>query len=123
MNILALVAAGILTASEIKIMEHVAKEYQLSQEETRLLFAIRKTENGAQGLEFGIGQGDPGHKARRYKNRSAARSMLVQARWAAGTIKKRYNGRVEEFAKIYCPENAEAWTMMVNYWMKRIERM
>ena len=123
MNILAIVAAGILTGSEARIIEAVAREYRLSQEETRLLFAIRKTENGRQGLEFGIGQGDVNHRARRYQNKSAVRSLIVQARWAAGTIKKRYNGEVESFAKIYCPLNVAVWTSNVKWWMGKFERM
>lgn len=123
MNMLAIIAAGILTGSEIKIIDGVAREYRLSQEETFLLFAIRKTENGGQGLEFGIGQGDINHRARRYRTSSATRSMIIQARWAAGTIKKRYNGEVEDFAKVYCPENYEVWAFNVHYWMGKLERM
>ena len=35
-------------------MQHVAQEYELSPEQTKLLVAIRKAESGGPGREFGI---------------------------------------------------------------------
>lgn len=119
-NMAILLAAGLFTSTEIRVIEKVAKEYRLSEEQTRLLFAIRKTENGDTGLEFGIGQNIENHPAKRYKN-NPTRSLITQARWCSGTIRKRWNGDLNEFAHIYCPMNAEVWQANVRHWMHRLE--
>jgi len=110
---------AVLPPNETKMLEHVARQYGLSQEQVLLLAAIRKVENGGPGLEFGVGQDQPGHKARRYKH-SPVRSFLVQCKWAAGTVQKRYTGDVAEFSKIYCPKNSESWQKNVEYWMAKM---
>ena len=108
----------ILPVDEARILDRVAKQYKLTTEQTYVLAAIRKTENGPTGLEFGIGQEYPGHKATRYKH-SPARSFWIQARWAAGTVAKRYTGDVPALARIYCPKNHEVWAQNVRYWMNK----
>lgn len=101
---------------------HVAQRYGLTEDQTMLLAAIRKTENGGTGLEFGIGQDIPGHRAKRYWY-SPVRSFITQAKWAAGTIKKRYTGDMQAFARRYCPKNAIVWQTNVEWWvLKQKER-
>lgn len=97
---------------ERKIIQEVAKQYGLSQHQTQLLLAIRKVENGAPGLEFGVGQDIKNHPAKRYRH-DPLKSLRLQASWAAGTIKKRYHGDLKTFSKIYCPYNSENWYKLV----------
>lgn len=111
---------SVLPVNEAKMLERVSLRYGLSKEQTILLAAIRKTENGGPGLEFGVGQDQPGHPARRYKY-SPVRSFMTQARWAAGTVQKRYHGNLAPFAARYCPKNAKVWEKNVSYWIKEME--
>jgi len=106
----------ILPLNEARMVEHIARRYNLTPEQTVLLAAIRKSENGGPGLEFGVGQDQPGHSARRYK-KSPVRSFLLQGAWSAGTIQKRYTGNLGAFAKRYCPKNSKSWEQNVHYWM------
>lgn len=108
-----------LASQEEVVIRRVAREYNLSAEETRLLLAIRKFENGRTGLEFGVGQDYPRHRARRYP-KDPLRSLELQARWAAGTIKKRYTGDLRAFARIYCPHAPLTWENGVRRIMKGI---
>lgn len=113
------------------ILKKVAEEYGLSNEQTKLLFVIRIIENGRPGLEMGQGdwdldpstserlwrnvkdfKGDPAmrklHPARRYQG-NHAKSLELQGKWAAGTVKNRYDGDLKAFAQRYCPANHEVW--------------
>lgn len=114
------VLLAVLPLHEVNMITHVAKEYNLTEHEIHLLVAIRKVENGGVGLYFGVGQDIPGHPARRYRE-SPVRSYLVQCKWAAGTIDKRYDGDLEAFAKRYCPRNAEVWQRNVQHWLHKLE--
>ena len=59
----------IIPASEWKMIRQIAVNYDLSDEATWLLAAIRRHENGRPGLEFGVGGPmDSGHKAHRYRD-------------------------------------------------------
>jgi len=94
---------------EHEILMSVVHKYELNEDEARLLFAIRRHENGRPGLEFGIGQEEgPGHRARRYAH-DPRKSLRLQAEWAAGTIKRRFDGNLWRFAQIWCPRGAAAW--------------
>jgi hypothetical protein len=110
-------SAMALTKAEEKaiLLEVVhSQKYELNEDEARLLFAIRRHENGPVGMEFGIGQDvGPGHKARRYAGQSR-KSLRIQAMWAAGTIKRQFNGNLREFAAVWCQKGAEAWYKSVN---------
>ena len=88
---------------EPALIAQVAAEYKLAPDEAKLLRVIRRIENGRQGREFGVLT----PAAMRYENGDATLSFLTQARWAAGTIKKRYNGDLEAFAARWCPIGAE----------------
>lgn len=84
-----------------EILSKVAREYRLTLEERRLLFAIRLAESGGPGRELGVLT----PQAQRYKG-DHAKSLRLQAQWAAGTIKKRYNGDLHAFALRWCPPDA-----------------
>ena len=104
--------------NEDKIINTVAREYGLNQEQANLLWAIRKVENGRQGREFGVLKPE----AMRYENGDPVKSFETQAKWAAGTIKKRYNGDLEEFANRWAPIGAENDPTNLNKnWVKNIK--
>ena len=107
-----------LPADEVKILSRVAREYGLEGDKLKLLLAIRKVENGGPGIEMGVASDFPRHRARRHAGDSA-KSLRVQAQWAAGTIRKHYTGDLDAFAKRYCPPKWEHWRNLVSHWMKR----
>lgn len=110
------------SATEGQILNEVAQEYQLSPDETKLLYVIRKIENGGDGREMGVLT----PAAMRFKGDSK-RSLRLQAQWAAGTIKKRYKGDLRAFADRWCPVGAENdptglnknWYKNAKYYMER----
>ncbi len=108
--------AKTMPAEEVRILADVGREYGLTGDRLRLLFAIRKIENGRPGVEMGVGSDFPGHRARRYAG-SFTKSLHIQAQWAAGTIRKRYTGDLTTFAQRYCPPNWRNWTRMARFWM------
>jgi hypothetical protein len=93
------------------ILARVAKEYKLDSQQTVLLHAIRVIENGRNGLEMGVGDGIPDHPARRFAG-DHAKSLETQARWAAGTVSKRFTGDMKAFAQRYCRANWQNWERM-----------
>jgi len=105
--------AATLPAWEVQCLLDVADEYSLYGAERKLLLAIRKHENGAVGLELGVGAHNPDHPARRFSD--AFGSLQCQGRWAAGTIRKRYRrGDLPGFAQVYCWEDWQAWLRSVS---------
>ena len=110
--------AQALPAREVGILVDVGEEYGLSGDELKLLLVIRKIENGGPGVEMGVGSNIPGHRARRYAGQPDL-SLRIQARWAAGTIRDRFAGNLESFAKRYCPPKWRHWTSMARHWMNR----
>ena len=98
----------------------IAVNYDLDEEATWLLAAIRRHENGRPGLEFGVGGPmDSGHKAHRY--RDGVKSFYLQGYWAAGTIRKHYTGDLTAFGKRYNPPHAAKWTTAVTSLIKRLK--
>lgn len=91
-----------LAVDEEAIIESVAEEYKLTGDKKRLLWAIRKSENGGPGREFGVLVPE----AMRFEN-DPRMSMITQARWAAGTIKKRFKGSIDTFAARWAPTGAK----------------
>ncbi len=72
---------GIANAQEtndVLVALRVAKEYQLNPFQTSALFCVRAIENGREGREYGV-----------LDNRAKGRDQATQARWAAGSIKRR----------------------------------
>lgn len=114
-------SASLIPAREWRMIRQIAVNYDLSEDETWLLAAIRRHENGRPGLEFGIGGPmNSGHRAHRYQD--GTKSFYVQAMWAAGTIKKRYTGDLYKFAKRYNPPTPMKWYKGVSSLMKRLKK-
>ena len=110
----------LIPASEWKMIRQIAVNYDLSDEATWLLAAIRRHENGRPGLEFGIGGPmDSGHKAHRY--RDGVKSFYVQGYWAAGTVRKHYTGNIAEFGRRYNPLHAAKWAASVTSLISRLK--
>ena len=110
----------LIPASEWKMIRQIAVNYDLSDEATWLLAAIRRHENGRPGLEFGIGGPmDSGHKAHRY--RDGVKSFYVQGYWAAGTLRKHYTGNIAEFGRRYNPLHAAKWAASVTSLISRLK--
>ena len=97
---------------EWAMIRQIAANYDLSDEQTWLLAAIRCHENGRPGLEFGVGgRVFSTHVAHRYQD--GFKSFYVQGSWAAGTIVRHYNGNLDKFARRYCPEGPRIWATSV----------
>lgn len=105
----------------------VGLEYGLTNQEISLLLAIRRAENGPDGCEFGVGAGNPDHPARQFAPKPGQvtggginlDSMVEQACWAAGTIRKRFDGDVFAFAQRWCPVGWEDWGKNVRWHMQQ----
>lgn len=110
--------AKALPDREVGILLDVGREYGLSGDALKLLLVIRKIENGGPGLEMGVGSNISGHRARRYAGQPDL-SLRTQARWAAGTIRSRYTGNLETFARRYCPPKWSHWTQLARHWLTR----
>ena len=110
----------LIPASEWRMIRQIAANYDLDEEATWLLAAIRRHENGRPGLEFGVGGPmDSGHKAHRY--RDGVKSFYVQGYWAAGTVRKHYRGDVAAFGRRYNPANAAKWSASVSSLIARLK--
>jgi len=110
----------LIPASEWKMIRQIAVNYDLSEEATWLLAAIRRYENGRPGLEFGVGGPmDSGHRAHRYQD--GVKSFYIQGYWAAGTIRKHYNGDLVEFGKRYNPLHSAKWTKAISLMISRLK--
>lgn len=113
-----------LPQKEIQIINQIADEYALVGEERTLLFVIRIIENGSTGREFGVLH----PQAMRFKD-NPKKSFVTQAKWAAGTISKRFNNNLEKFASRWCPVGAENdptglnknWLPNAKYWMAKLQ--
>ena len=99
-----------LPAQELAILKRVADKYRLTPDQRALLYGTRILENGrlGSGIEMGVGQEQPGHRARRYAG-NWRKSLELQAIHAAGTIKRRYRGDLQAYARRWCPRKAAAW--------------
>jgi len=110
----------LVPAGEWAMIRQVAVNYGLSEEQTWILAAIRRHENGRPGLEFGIGGPmTSGHPAHRY--RDGVWSFYLQCEYAAGTLKKRYRLSLEDFGKRYCPKNPLHWADRVSSLVNRLK--
>lgn len=104
---------------EYTIAREVADQYGLNKDERNLLFAIRYAENGRKGREFGVLTPE----AQRYADHpDPVMSFRTQAKWAAGTIKKRYKGDLGEFQKRWAPIGAANDPNGLNEnWLKNVQ--
>ena len=116
-------AAGkppLIPAVEWQMIRQIAVNYDLDEDATWLLAAIRRHENGRPGLEFGIGGPmNSGHRAHRY--RDGVKSFYVQGYWAAGTVRKHYRGDIAAFGRRYNPANAAQWSASVSSLVARLK--
>ena len=113
-------AAPLIPQNEWRMIRQIAVDYGLTDEQTWLLAAIRRLENGRPGLEFGVGGlMDSGHRAHRY--RDGVKSFYVQGSWAAGTIRRRFTGDYAAFGRRYNPRNATKWTAMIKSLVARLK--
>jgi hypothetical protein len=116
-------AAGkppLIPAAEWRMIRQIAVNYDLDEDATWLLAAIRRHENGRPGLEFGIGGPmNSGHRAHRY--RDGVKSFYVQGYWAAGTVRKHYRGDIAAFGRRYNPANAAQWSASVSSLVARLK--
>lgn len=116
----ALAAAPLIPVREWAMIRQVAVNYDLTEDQTWLLAAIRRHENGRPGLEFGIGGPmNSGHKAHRYQD--GTKSFYIQAMWAAGTIKRHYKGDLKAFGKRYNPPYPKKWSEGVSSLITRLK--
>lgn len=85
--------------NEVDIIQKVADLYGLQGRSRQLLYAIRRAESGRQGREFGV----LNPEAMRFEKGDPVESFVTQAKWAAGTIAKRFNGDLGKFAARWAP--------------------
>ncbi len=105
-------------STETAMINQVADEYKLTGKKRELLHAIRKVENGRQGREFGVLKPE----AMRFENGDPVQSFLTQARWAAGTIDKRFTGDIDKFGARWAPIGAKNDPTGLNKnWVKNIK--
>jgi hypothetical protein len=86
---------AVLPAERIAV--EAAREYKLSPFQLEALLCVRRIENGRDGIEYGV-----------LHPRARDTDERTQARWAAGTIKKRlrHRGALPAFAKRWAPIGA-----------------
>jgi hypothetical protein len=106
------------TSTDSYVLQSVANQYGLNAEQTKLLFAIRNAEGGGPGREMGVLLPE----AMRYKG-DHQKSLRLQAEYAAGTIKKRWDGNIENFADRWCPSKTDPvghnnWIRNVSIYMR-----
>lgn len=94
--------SGFIPEQDHAILSQVADQYGLAPEQRALLYAIRRQENGGPGREMGVLNSE----AERYAG-NHSKSLQTQAQWAAGTIKKRYDGDLVGFGKRWAPVGAK----------------
>jgi len=110
----------LVPASEWRMIRQIAVNYDLGEDATWLLAAVRRHENGRPGLEFGVGGPmNSGHAAHRY--RDGVKSFYVQGYWAAGTIRRHYRGDIAAFGRRYNPANAAKWAASVSSLVRRLK--
>jgi len=121
--LMAELASGANLKKEMPIIKQAATRNNCVGDDFVLLLAIRLSENGAEGKEFGI-------------LNPKANNLDKQAGWAAATIMKHHkrfgsSAVTQEFinslADRYCPPTADPqgnknWKINVWYWFKEIER-
>ncbi len=111
---------ALIPANEWRMIRQIAVNYDLDEESTWLLAAIRRHENGRAGLEFGVGGPmNSGHPAHRY--RDGVKSFYLQGYWAAGTIRKHFTGDVAAFGRRYNPNHATKWTRAIKSLISRLK--
>lgn len=96
---------AILPPNENKVVAIVSREYNLTEEQTALLCAIRRSENGVPPFYYGVAD-------------KRCNTYVKQCRWTANTIRKRYDGDLPKFAARWCPTNTKVWMKNVIFFMR-----
>lgn len=110
----------LIPAHEWRMIREIAASDGLNDEQTWLLAAIRRHENGRPGLEFGVGGPmNSGHRAHRYQD--GVKSFYIQGLWASGTIRKHYTGDLVEFGRRYNPPDPVRWANGVRSLIRRLK--
>jgi hypothetical protein len=102
--------AVMLSERDKLIVKLIVMKHELNSEQTALLIAIRLQENGTPGRECGYEM----PIARYYREPTI--STYCQMDGLAWTIKQRYNGSIDEFARKYHNGDAKSnkhWASMV----------
>jgi hypothetical protein len=112
---------------ESSVISAAAERNGLDSKLLPVLFAIRKTENGAKGTEFGI-----------LHCRAVNTDLNTQAGWAAATVKNGWNRYIRDggdpsdigafiahLGNRYCPASAdplghERWVRNMGHWYERL---
>ena len=111
---------ALIPAHEWRMIREIAASDGLSDEQTWLLAAIRRHENGRPGLEFGVGGPmNSGHRAHRY--RDGVKSFYIQGLWASGTIRRHYKGDLVKFGRRYNPPDPAGWARCVRVLIRRLK--
>lgn len=111
---------ALIPAHEWRMIREIAASDGLSDEQTWLLAAIRRHENGRPGLEFGVGGPmNSGHRAHRY--RDGVKSFYIQGLWASGTIRRHYKGDLVKFGRRYNPPDSAGWARCVRVLIRRLK--
>jgi hypothetical protein len=124
----ALADQSFMPEKERRILELIADEMKLNQDETDLLLAIRKIEDGKPGKECGVLYTMDGAELRPYKFWPL--SLMENGCLCAVKIKRRYRGRLKPFAAWYAPVGADNdprglnkdWLPMVKQYMRQLKK-
>ncbi len=98
---------------DLTIALQAAREYELSVFQTTALWCIRQVERGGPGREYGVLHPD-----------AVGRSHLIQARWAAGSIRKRLPNQsaLPIFASRWAPVDADNDPDGLNqFWLRNMQ--
>jgi len=104
--ICAVILAALLPAWEMSAVRTASVRAGLTDEQTALMVAIRRAENGTPPFYFGVAD-------------RRANTYAKQARWCANTIRLRYTGDLSAFAARWCPANTAVWIKNVRFFMRR----
>lgn len=99
--------------NDVAIALRTAREYELSPFQTQALLCVRVIENGRPGRDYGI-----------LHPHALGRGQLTQARWAAGTVRKRLPDRaaLASFARRWAPMGAANDPHDLNrHWLSNME--
>jgi hypothetical protein len=115
-----------LPEEELEVLKRIAEKYGLNQQQTLLLFAIRKHEDGSPGKELGvlyIKKNGKIIKFNSYGFKDGKVSLVLQGEQAARIIKNRYGGDLKEFSERYAPIGVSNDPDNLNkYWYPRVKK-
>ena len=112
-----------LYGAELPVIRIAANRNKCTGDLFYILLAIRKAENGAKGIEFGV-----------MHPKAKDTNLDTQAGWAAATVVKNYQrwikagkpkGYIEFLGDRYCPPTAHElnkhWVRNVKFWYRKLK--